>query len=65
MELTKNNTSLTGSFSDILKSGILPLGIIALVAMMVLPLPVFFARRFFYFKHIDLFSHPDGGHAYL
>ena len=47
MELTKNSTSLTGSFSDILKSGILPLGIIALVAMMVLPLPVFLLDVFF------------------
>ena len=47
MELTKNNASLTGSFSDILKSGILPLGIIILVAMMVLPLPVFLLDVFF------------------
>ena len=47
MELTKNNTSFTGSFSDIIKSGILPLGIIALVAMMVLPLPVFLLDVFF------------------
>ena len=47
MELTKNSTSLTGSFSDILKSGILPLGIIVLVAMMVLPLPVFLLDVFF------------------
>ena len=47
MELTKDNTSLTGSFSDILKSGILPLGIIILVAMMVLPLPVFLLDVFF------------------
>ena len=41
MELTRNSTSLTGNLSDILKSGVLPLGIIVLVAMMVLPLPVF------------------------
>jgi flagellar biosynthesis protein FlhA len=47
MELTKNSTSMTGSFSDILKSGILPLGIIILVAMMVLPLPVFLLDVFF------------------
>ena len=47
MELTKNSTSFTGSFSDILKSGILPLGIIVLVAMMVLPLPVFLLDVFF------------------
>jgi flagellar biosynthesis protein FlhA len=47
MELTKNSTSLTGSFSEILKSGILPLGIIVLVAMMVLPLPVFLLDVFF------------------
>ena len=47
MELTNNSTSLTGSFSDILKSGILPLGIIVLVAMMVLPLPVFLLDVFF------------------
>ena len=47
MELTKNSTSLTGSFSDVLKSGILPLGIIILVAMMVLPLPVFLLDVFF------------------
>ncbi|MDC3081755.1 flagellar biosynthesis protein FlhA [Paracoccaceae bacterium] len=38
---------MTGSFSDILKSGILPLGIIILVAMMVLPLPVFLLDVFF------------------
>jgi flagellar biosynthesis protein FlhA len=47
MDLTKNSTPLTGSFSDILKSGILPLGIIILVAMMVLPLPVFLLDVFF------------------
>ena len=47
MDLTKNSTPLTGSFSDILKSGILPLGIIILVAMMVLPLPVFLLDIFF------------------
>ena len=47
MELTKNSTSMTGSFSEILKSGILPLGIIILVAMMVLPLPVFLLDVFF------------------
>ena len=47
MDLTKNSTQLTGSFSDILKSGILPLGIIILVAMMVLPLPVFLLDVFF------------------
>ncbi len=47
MELTKNSTSLTSSFSDIVRSGILPLGIIALVAMMVLPLPVFLLDVFF------------------
>ena len=47
MELTKNSTSIPGSFSDILKSGILPLGIIILVAMMVLPLPVFLLDVFF------------------
>ena len=47
MELTKNSTSLTGSFPDIIRSGILPLGIIALVAMMVLPLPVFLLDVFF------------------
>ena len=47
MELTKNSTSLTGSFLDIIRSGILPLGIIALVAMMVLPLPVFLLDVFF------------------
>ena len=38
---------MTGSFSEILKSGILPLGIIILVAMMVLPLPVFLLDVFF------------------
>ena len=47
MELTKNSTSFAGSFSDILKSGVLPLGIIVLVAMMVLPLPVFLLDVFF------------------
>jgi flagellar biosynthesis protein FlhA len=47
MELTNERTSITSSFSDMLKSGILPLGIIALVAMMVLPLPVFLLDIFF------------------
>ncbi len=47
MELTKNSTSFSGSFSDIVRAGILPLGIIALVAMMVLPLPVFLLDVFF------------------
>mgnify|MGYP001270541310 FL=1 len=47
MELTKNSTSLSGNISDFIKSGILPLGIIVLVAMMVLPLPVFLLDIFF------------------
>ena len=47
MELTKNSTSLSGNMSDFIKSGILPLGIIVLVAMMVLPLPVFLLDIFF------------------
>jgi flagellar biosynthesis protein FlhA len=47
MELTKSNTSFGGNLTDTLKSGILPLGIIILVAMMVLPLPVFLLDVFF------------------
>ena len=65
MELTRSSTSLTGSVADILKSGILPLGIIVLVAMMVLPLPVFLLDVFFCFKHFDLSGDFNGSYAYL
>ena len=65
MELTRSSTSLTGSLTDILKSGILPLGIIVLVAMMVLPLPVFLLDVFFCFKYFDLSSYFNGSDAYF
>ena len=47
MELTKEGSALSNNISAIAKSGILPLGIIVLVAMMVLPLPVFLLDVFF------------------
>lgn len=65
MELTRSSASLTGNLSDILKSGILPLGIIVLVAMMVLPLPVFLLDVFFCFKYFDLSGDLNGSDAYL
>ncbi len=47
MELTAEKTGVLGNITDIMKSSILPLGIIVLVAMMVLPLPVFLLDVFF------------------
>ncbi len=47
MELTAGKTGLVGNITEIMKSGILPLGIIILVAMMVLPLPIFLLDIFF------------------
>ncbi len=47
MELTKDNSAFPISFSAIIKSGMLPLGIIVLIAMMVLPLPIFLLDLFF------------------
>ena len=64
MELTKNSTSMTGSLSDILKSGILLLGIIILVAMMALPLPVFLLDVF-RFEHLNFFSDFNGSYAHF
>ena len=65
MELTKEGSTISDNISGIAKSGILPLGIIVLVAMMVLPLPVFLLDVFFCFKYSDLSSNSDGCYAYL
>ena len=46
MELTAKNSSLK-SFTSLIKIGVLPLGILAVVAMMVLPLPAFLLDLFF------------------
>ena len=46
MELTAKNSSLK-SFTSLIKIGVLPLGILAIVAMMVLPLPAFLLDLFF------------------
>ena len=46
MELTVKNSSLK-SFTSLIKIGVLPLGILAVVAMMVLPLPAFLLDLFF------------------
>ncbi len=46
MELTAKNSSLK-SFTGLIKIGVLPLGILAVVAMMVLPLPAFLLDLFF------------------
>ncbi len=46
MELTAKNLGLK-SFTSLIKIGVLPLGILAVVAMMVLPLPAFLLDLFF------------------
>ena len=46
MELTAKNSGLK-SFTSLIKIGVLPLGILAVVAMMVLPLPAFLLDLFF------------------
>ena len=46
MELTAKNSSLK-SFTSLIKIGVLPLGILAVVAMMVLPLPAYLLDLFF------------------
>ena len=46
MELTAKNSSLK-NFTSLIKIGVLPLGILAVVAMMVLPLPAFLLDLFF------------------
>ena len=46
MELTAKNSSLK-SLTGLIKIGVLPLGILAIVAMMVLPLPAFLLDLFF------------------
>ena len=46
MELTANSISLK-NLPSLIKVGVLPLGILAVVAMMVLPLPAFLLDLFF------------------
>ena len=65
MQLTKEGSPISDNILGIAKSGILPLGIIVLVAMMVLPLPVFLLDVFFISNILDFPGNFDGCYAYF
>jgi uncharacterized membrane protein len=59
MEMTLSRLGLT-DLRAVLTNTVLPIGILALIAMMVLPLPAVLARYFLRRQHISVASHPYG-----